>query len=99
MSLTVDPSSVTTLPVLPIQPIGDEVVVWSKPRCVQCGATERALTEKKIPHRILDLTEHPDALEVLRDANYLQAPVVQHRDDVWTGFRPDKIEGVALRIA
>lgn len=99
MSLTTEPSSAVAIPVLPIQPVGDEVVVWSKPSCVQCVATERALGEKGIPHRMLDLTEHPDALTILKNANYLQAPFVQHGDDVWTGFRPDKIDEIARAIA
>lgn len=99
MSLTADPTTATTAPALPIQPVGDEVIVWSKPRCVQCTATERALVDFGIPHRIIDLTEHPDALQVLREANFLQAPVVQHGTDVWLGFRPDKIADVAARVA
>lgn len=98
MSLTAD-TNVTALPVLPIQPVGDGVIVWSKPSCVQCNATYRALDAKGIDYEVLDLTEHPDALTALKDGGYLQAPAVQFRDDLWTGFRPDKIDSIAKAIA
>ncbi|MBN9214106.1 MAG: glutaredoxin-like protein NrdH [Microbacterium sp.] len=74
-------------------------LVWSKPSCVQCNATYRALDSKGIDYEIHDLTEHPDALDTLRNANFLQAPVVQFREDLWTGFRPDKIDEIAKAIA
>lgn len=99
MSLTTEPSNLSTIPVLPIQPVGDEVLVWEKPSCVQRTATLRALDAKGIPHRVLDLTEHQDAITILKNANFMQAPFVQHGDDVWTGFRPDKIDAIAKAIA
>ena len=99
MSLTPLATDVVEHPVMPIQPLEGEVVVWHKPSCVQCVATERSLISKGIPHRMIDLTEHPDALEALRASNFLQAPVVQFGDDMWTGFRPDKLDAVLASIA
>ncbi|WP_332248133.1 MULTISPECIES: glutaredoxin domain-containing protein [Microbacterium] len=82
-----------------LQEMQHSPLVWEKPSCVQCTATLRALDAKGIPHRILDLTEHPDAITILKNANFMQAPFVQHGDDVWTGFRPDKIDAIAKAIA
>lgn len=79
--------------------IRDELVVYSKPSCVQCTATYRALDSKGIPYRVVDLSENPDALEYVQDLGYLQAPVVVvDDDDHWAGFRPDHIERVAAHF-
>ena len=39
------------------------VTVYSKPSCVQCNATYRALDSKGIDYEVLDLSEDPAALE------------------------------------
>lgn len=80
--------------------IQDELVVYSKPSCVQCTATYRALDSKGIPYRVVDLTENANALEYVQELGYLQAPVVVvDDDDHWAGFRPDHIERVAAHFA
>lgn len=78
--------------------LGDEVIVWSKPGCVQCVATERSLEQRGIDHRVFDLTENPEKLEELRASGNLQAPVVEFGDSTWTGFRPDKISEIATTL-
>lgn len=42
------------------------VTVYSKPACVQCTATYRALDSKGISYVIVDVTEVPAALEYIR---------------------------------
>lgn len=73
------------------------VVVYSKPSCVQCDATYRALDSKGIRYEVVDLAEDAAALEyVTGDLGYLQAPVVVVDDeDHWSGFRPDHISRIA----
>lgn len=81
--------------------IRDELVVYSKPLCVQCTATYRALDGKGIPYRVVDLSEHPEAIEYVKDldATYMQAPiVVVDEHDHWSGFRPDQIARVAAHF-
>ena len=74
------------------------VTVYTKPSCVQCNATYRALDAKGIDYEVCDLTEDPVALERMKSLGYMQAPVVVVDDqDHWSGFRPDKIERVAKR--
>lgn len=68
------------------------ITVYSKPACVQCNATCRALDKKGITYRKVDLTQDAEALERIRTLGYLQAPVIITETDHWTGFRPDKIE-------
>lgn len=67
------------------------ITVYTKPACVQCNATHRALDSKGIEYRSVDLSEDPNALDVVKAMGYLQAPVVVTDNDHWSGFRPDKI--------
>ena len=67
------------------------VTVYSKPSCVQCNATYRALDSKGVDYRVVDMTQDGAALEKAKSLGYSQAPVVITADDHWSGFRPDKI--------
>lgn len=69
----------------------NQVTVYSKPSCVQCTATYRALDSKGIDYKIVDLSEDDDAVDAVKALGYLQAPVVVTGSDHWPGFRPDKI--------
>lgn len=73
----------------------EPITVYSKPACVQCNSTYRALDKKGIPFVKVDISEDPKALERIRALGYMQAPVVMAGDDHWSGFRPDKIEELA----
>ena len=70
------------------------LLVYSKPSCVQCTATYRALDAKGIEYTVVDLTTNPAALEyVMDELGYSAAPVVVASDqDHWSGFRPDLID-------
>ncbi|GAB4100198.1 glutaredoxin-like protein NrdH [Sinomonas halotolerans] len=70
------------------------VTVYTKPACVQCNATYRALDKKGIAYESVDVTQDPEALERLKAMGYMQAPVVVTDADHWSGFRPDKIAGI-----
>lgn len=67
------------------------VTVYSKPSCVQCTATYRALDSKGIRYAIVDLTKDRAAIEQVETLCHLQAPVVVTASDSWSGFRPDRI--------
>ncbi|MCD2499409.1 MULTISPECIES: glutaredoxin-like protein NrdH [Microbacterium] len=75
------------------------VTVYTKPSCVQCNATYRALDSKGIEYEVLDVTQDADALEQVKALGYMQAPVVITEGDHWSGFRPDKIDELAARLA
>lgn len=79
------------------------VTVYSKPACVQCNATYKAMDKKGISHKIVDMSEDMDALEKARSLGYMQAPVVVvEKDGVvqdhWSGFDPEKIEQVRVDL-
>lgn len=71
------------------------ITVYSKPACVQCTATTRALEAKGIEFDVVDLTEDDDAMERVTDLGYRQAHVVIAGDAHWSGFRPDLIGSLA----
>lgn len=71
------------------------VTVYTKPDCVQCNATYRALDKEGIGYSIVDLTENPSARDRVMGLGYLQAPVVVAGDQHWSGFRPDRIAALA----
>lgn len=68
------------------------VIVYTKPACVQCNATYRALDKAGIEYAVIDITENAQAREHVMSLGYLQAPVVIAGDDHWAGFRPDRIK-------
>ena len=67
------------------------ITVYTKPACVQCNATFRALDSRGVEYRTVDLSKDPNALDVVKAMGYMQAPVVVTEHDHWSGFRPDKI--------
>ncbi len=75
------------------------VTVYTKPSCVQCTATYRALGNKGIQYEVHDVSTDEAALEHVKSLGYLQAPVVVTDDDHWSGFRPDKIATLSAELA
>ncbi|ACQ78360.1 glutaredoxin-like protein NrdH [Beutenbergia cavernae DSM 12333] len=71
------------------------ITVFSKPACVQCDATHRALRKHGLDFTVVDLTMDAEALESVKALGYQQAPVVLANGDHWAGFRPDKIRALA----
>ncbi|MCW5950764.1 MAG: glutaredoxin-like protein NrdH [Propionibacteriaceae bacterium] len=74
------------------------ITVYSKPSCVQCTATYRALDKLGLEYEIIDLAEDEAALTEILAMGYQQAPVVIDGDEHWAGFRPDKIKASAARV-
>ncbi|MBB6225678.1 glutaredoxin-like protein NrdH [Rhizobium leguminosarum] len=71
------------------------VTVYSKPACVQCTATYRALDRLGVDYDIVDISEDAEALDRVRSLGYMQAPVVIAGERHWAGFRPDMISALS----
>ena len=67
------------------------ITVYTKPACVQCNATYRALDKAGIEYHVIDITENVQARDYVMSLGYLQAPVVVAGENHWSGFRPDEI--------
>lgn len=70
------------------------VTVYSKPACVQCTMTTRALDAQGIEYEIFDVTADDKALQTVKDLGYMQAPVVIADEAHWSGFQPDRIKAI-----
>ncbi|RUM18088.1 glutaredoxin-like protein NrdH [Rhizobium vallis] len=71
------------------------VTVYSKPACVQCTATYRALDRLGVDYDIVDISQDSEALDRVRSLGYMQAPVVIAGERHWAGFRPDMISALS----
>lgn len=75
------------------------ITVYSKPSCVQCTATYKAMDKLGLPYDVVDLAEDEAALTQILAMGYQQAPVVVADEQHWSGFRPDLIKATATRTA
>lgn len=71
------------------------IVVYSKPACVQCTATTRALDRQGMEYDVIDVSSDQDALELVQSLGYRQVPVVVAGEKHWAGFRPDMISALS----
>ncbi len=71
------------------------ITVYSKPACVQCTATTRALDRQGIDYTIIDISEDMQAFARVQALGYRQVPVVIAGEQHWAGFRPDMISALA----
>ena len=72
------------------------VTVYSKPSCVQCTATYRALDRASLTYEVVDVSADAEALAFVKELGYAQAPVVyvEHANgtvDHWSGFQPGRL--------
>ena len=63
------------------------VTVYTKPACVQCNATYKALEKLGVAYDIVDITLDSEARDYVMALGYLQAPVVVAGGEHWSGFR------------
>ncbi|XGA78826.1 glutaredoxin-like protein NrdH [Halomonas sp. CH40] len=72
-----------------------DIQIYSKPACVQCTATYRALDKQGLAYTVIDITAEDDAKAQVEALGYRQLPVVVAGEDHWSGFRPDRIQALA----
>ncbi|WP_405177624.1 glutaredoxin-like protein NrdH [Nocardia sp. NBC_01377] len=75
------------------------VTVYTKPACVQCNATYKALDKVGVEYEVIDISVNDEARDYVMALGYLQAPVVVAGEDHWSGFRPDRIKSLATVAA
>lgn len=78
-----------------------DITVYTKPACVQCNATKRALTKNNIPFKTVDVTEDEAAYNFVVSLGYAAAPVVVVGDAEahWSGYQPDRINELVAAAA
>ncbi|MUL80720.1 MULTISPECIES: glutaredoxin-like protein NrdH [unclassified Mycolicibacterium] len=75
------------------------VTVYTKPACVQCNATYKALEKQGVAFEKVDITLDSEARDYVMALGYLQAPVVVADSEHWSGFRPDRIKAISAVAA
>ncbi|GAA4621816.1 glutaredoxin-like protein NrdH [Cellulomonas oligotrophica] len=75
------------------------ITVYSKPACVQCTATYRALDKVGHDYTVVDISQDADARDYVMSLGHLQAPVVVVDGEHWSGYRPDRIKALAEKLA
>ena len=70
------------------------ITVYTKPACVQCNATYKALEKQGIAYEKVDISLDTEARDYVMALGYLQAPVVVAGNEHWSGFRPDRIKAL-----
>lgn len=71
------------------------ITLYSKPGCIQCDRTAKALTRGAVAYTTRDVTADPAALEhITQGLGYQQVPVVETDTEHWSGYQPDKIKGL-----
>ncbi|WP_179468106.1 glutaredoxin-like protein NrdH [Mycolicibacterium vinylchloridicum] len=71
------------------------ITVYTKPACVQCNMTYKALDREGLVYDVVDISEDADARDYVMSMGYLQAPVVVAGGDHWSGFRPERIKALS----
>lgn len=71
------------------------ITVYTKPACVQCTATKKALDKHGITYDLVDISADTEARDYVMSLGYLQAPVVLAGGERWVGYRPDRISALA----
>lgn len=76
----------------------DNVTVYSKPNCSHCEQTKAWLNDHEIEFKEVDIYSDDDALAVIKEAGYRQAPVVSLNDweFSWSGHQEINLEGHLL---
>lgn len=74
------------------------VIVYSLPNCVQCDMTKKLLTTREIEFESVMIDENPDAVAEYMAQGMKSAPIVVAGDQVWSGFRADKINELAISL-
>lgn len=75
------------------------IIVYTKPACVQCNATKKALDRAGLDYELVDISINDEARDCVMALGYLQAPVVEANGDHWSGFRPERITSLAEQVA
>lgn len=75
------------------------ITVYTKPACMQCKATKKALDRAGLDYALVDISMDDAARDYVMALGYLQAPVVVADGEHWSGFRPERISALTKSAA
>ncbi|AKE39800.1 Ribonucleoside-diphosphate reductase class Ib glutaredoxin subunit [Corynebacterium camporealensis] len=71
------------------------ITVYTKPACVQCNATKKAMDRAGLDYDLVDISLDDEARDYVMALGYVQAPVVVAGSEHWSGFRPERVKALA----
>ncbi|MBV7282846.1 MULTISPECIES: glutaredoxin-like protein NrdH [Corynebacterium] len=75
------------------------ITLYTKPACMQCNATKKALDRAGLEYSLVDISMDSEALDYVMALGYVQAPVVVADGEHWSGFRPERIRTLSAQVA
>jgi glutaredoxin-like protein NrdH len=70
------------------------IKVYTNENCVQCDQTKKFLDSEGIAYEVKPFAENPDDLKRFVDLGFRAAPIVETENDVWSGFKIDKLKSL-----
>lgn len=79
------------------------VTVYQTPACVQCMQSKKVLDKGAVPYDVVDLSQHPESMEMVKALGYTQAPVIvvtdrEGKTSHWSGFRLEKLNALVTKF-
>lgn len=68
-----------------------EVIVYSRPHCLECNVLKRFLNDYKIKYEERDCSKNPAYLEEVKEMGFLGVPVTVVHGKAIQGLQPDAI--------
>lgn len=72
------------------------VTVYTIPTCPQCNATKKKLNTLGVEYTVIDVSQDDQAREYVHGLGYVAAPVVVAGASHWSGFRPSRLDALAM---
>ena len=72
------------------------ITIYTQPNCSQCENTKRFFDQKEIPYDVVDITEDQEGYNFVVGLGFKTVPVVSTKEDVWAGFRLDKLNDAVI---
>lgn len=73
-----------------------KVTIYSRNNCMQCKMTKRFLTEHHVDFIEHNINENPQYVDYLKNRGFQSLPVIETADTQFSGFRPDKLQQLAI---
>lgn len=72
------------------------IKVYTNVNCVQCDQTKKFLDNAGIKYEVRPFADYPEELDRFISQGFKAAPIVETDNDVWSGFRIDKLKGLEV---
>lgn len=75
------------------------ITVYTKHHCPQCRMTKRMLNNMHVDFDEINLDDHPEAIDEVKQLGYKAAPVVVTETESWSGFEINKLRQLQMETS